>query len=326
MRTVTVRFPSKCWLCKAPLERGTSAVQIDGDPLGPKGGKQLRCCGCKDKQRPETQQTPPPPPPPEQRQQGRIETERTYRVRPSPVRGDWITHRFDSVDALLKCAGSKGQAWPTTANSEQRESARERNARFADELANGGTNWSDNLSIATLPERMTKPDPELAEAIARLSVQIGERLSLPSRVSREIVRRQEVGDELDADLFRSGELDAWTTTRRVKRPRYIVRMGVNIVTASSEQTRLDLLGGHWAALRATLEGRRYTLLALRHDWLLQRQDVREPHRALVDGFETLGMVIGCRSAHLLCSILRPASGRQQRAPCRIATRRGRFVL
>ncbi len=127
--------------------------------------------------------------------------------------GVWRVH-YESPEELIRCAFALGTG------------ITERSIALADLLQTRVKEWcnqtTEQVQTAVLdhaPDRLVMAVDDIRHKLARVA-NVGTR--------RQVVRRLDLGDEIDADLWGRRDPQCWSEVRRMPQPRRVFRIGCNV--------------------------------------------------------------------------------------------------
>lgn len=140
---------------------------------------------------------------------------------------------FDGVDDLMSY-GTKFKK-PDCPEILRREAER------MDECFTRKNDWNGRKTMEDIEQELLKPTPETAENLKTSEALFDSDDWATEKPKRKLLRRLEDGDEIDIDRWREREPDMWEESKKVKGPRYGVRIGVNVATSA----HVDKQGFKW---------------------------------------------------------------------------------
>lgn len=111
------------------------------------------------------------------------------------------------------------------------EILKEEAERFS-EIFTQRNHWNGRKNADCVAKDLLSPTPETAEALATGEALFDSEDWATEKPKRKLKRRLEDGDEIDIDRWREREPDMWEETKKVKGPRFGVRIGVNVATSA----------------------------------------------------------------------------------------------
>lgn len=132
----------------------------------------------------------------------------------------WEYLRFDGVDELMKVAGRY-----TEKQFEDVVDDFERCFRRKD-------SWNGRHTLDMVGKELLEPTPKMAGVIGSGEALFDSEDWATEKPRRKIKRRLEDGDEIDVERWLDREPDMWEESKKVKGPRFGVRIGVNIATSA----------------------------------------------------------------------------------------------
>lgn len=104
-------------------------------------------------------------------------------------------------------------------------------ARFSEVFTNKN-GWNGGKNADCVAKDLLSPMPETADTLATGEALFNSEDWATEKPKRKLKRRLEDGDEIDIDRWREREPDMWEETKKVKGPRFGVRIGVNVATSA----------------------------------------------------------------------------------------------
>ena len=135
--------------------------------------------------------------------------------------GSMIEIEFDGVDDLMKTA------------NRYKEPKFESDARMISECFTRENDWNGHSTLKKVGEALLEPTPKMNAVIATGESLFDSEDWATEKPRRKIKRRLEDGDEIDVERWIDREPDMWEESKKVKGPRFGVRIGVNVAAAGS---------------------------------------------------------------------------------------------
>ena len=131
--------------------------------------------------------------------------------------GHVIKVSFDGVDDLMATA-KRYKKFSTV-------------ARKFDECFTDKNDWNGHHTMNMVVGELLEPTPKMADMIGSSDALFDSEDWATEKPKRKIKRRLEDGDEIDIDRWMDREPDMWEESKKVKGPRFGVRIGVNVATS-----------------------------------------------------------------------------------------------
>ena len=132
----------------------------------------------------------------------------------------WEYLRFDGVDELMKVAGRYKEKKFEDDVIEHEHCFREKDS------------WNGYHTLDMVGKELLDPTPMMAGVIGTGESLFDSEDWATEKPKRKIKRRLEDGDEIDVERWLDREPDMWEESKKVKGPRFGVRIGVNIATSA----------------------------------------------------------------------------------------------
>ena len=94
------------------------------------------------------------------------------------------------------------------------------------------TGWNGYHTVDMVAKELLNPTPNMADVLSSSNALFDSEDWATEKPRRKIKRRLEDGDEIDVERWLDREPDMWEESRKVKGPRFGVRIGVNIATSA----------------------------------------------------------------------------------------------
>lgn len=132
----------------------------------------------------------------------------------------WEYLRFDGVEEVMKVAGR------------YKESRFERDVFAHEYCFCEKDEWNGHHTLDMVGKELLNPTPKMAGVIGAGEAMFDSEDWATEKPKRKIKRRLEDGDEIDVERWMEREPDMWEESKKVKGPRFGVKIGVNIATSA----------------------------------------------------------------------------------------------
>ncbi len=136
------------------------------------------------------------------------------------LNGNVVEIEFDGVDDLMKTA------------NRYKEPKFDRVSSRWDKCFTRGNDWNGHSTLKKVGEALLVPTPKMNAVITTGDALFDSEDWATEKPRRKIKRRLEDGDEIDVERWMDREPDMWEESKKVKGPRFGVRIGVNVSTSA----------------------------------------------------------------------------------------------
>jgi len=163
---------------------------------------------------------------------------------------------IESVGEMVRIATAQGEAW----DDYNMDYVDRRISKMGRSTAEIKPRWYNYYTREKLIDAISEPPDKLVMQVESMKECIESATMEMVGQRRRLVRNLEMGDELCPDAWLRRDPNGWSETRRVKDPRQVVRIGVNVSCHAGRKAE-DLLyrGAAAAALADALADRGYSV-------------------------------------------------------------------